>query len=135
MARTTTSNDVTGWVGWIYFASMLMLVVGGLQVISGFVGLFHKDFYVHTAQGWVLFNNYTTWGWIDIVVGILVISAAMSLLSGRLWARIFSSIIIVFNMLANLAFLPAYPWWSIIGLTLNALVLWAITMHGSELYE
>jgi hypothetical protein len=36
-------------------------------------------------------------------------------------------------VLVNFAFLQAYPWWSNLAITLNILVIYAITMHGAEL--
>lgn len=134
MARV--QNDVTGWVGWIYFASMMMLIVGGLDILAGIVGLFHKEFYVATQNGgWVVFNNYTAWGWINIIYGVILLLGALSVTSGKMWARIFASLLVVGNAIANLAFLPAYPLWSILGLIVNGLVLYALTVHGGELRE
>jgi len=56
----------------------------------------------------------------------------MALASGRTWARVLASLIVVLNAIGNLAFLPAYPFWSIIALILDGLVLYAITVHGRE---
>ncbi len=132
MARTT-DREVTGWVGWVYFAGMMMLILGGLQAIAGLVALFHKAFYVASYNGWVVFNNYTTWGWINIIIGLFVVLAGMAVMSGSLWGRVVASFVVVLNALSNLAFLPAYPLWSIIALVIDGLVLYALTVHGGEL--
>jgi hypothetical protein len=112
---------------------MMMLILGGLQIIAGLVALFHKTFYVTAHGGWVVFNNYTTWGWINILIGILVLLAGMAVMGGKLWGRIVGSFIVALNAISNLAFLPAYPIWSIIALIIDGLVLYAITVHGGEL--
>jgi len=125
-----THNEVTGWVGWVYFASMMMLILGGLQALAGLVALFRKTFYV-SPHGLIVWN-YTAWGWINIILGILIALAGMALASGRTWARVLASLIVVLNAIGNLAFLPAYPFWSIIALILDGLVLYAITVHGRE---
>ena len=102
-----TRNEVTGWVGWVYFASMMMLILGGLQALAGLVALFRKTFYV-TPHGLVVWN-YTTWGWINLILGILIVATGMALTSGRTWARVIASLVVVLNAIGNLAFLPAYP--------------------------
>jgi len=129
-----TRKGVTGWVGWIYFASMMMLILGILQAISGLVAIFHHGFYVAGPHGLIVWN-YTTWGWINLILGILVAITGMAVASGRTWARVVASIFIVINAIDNIAFLPAYPIWSIIALIVDALVLYAITVHGGEVAE
>src|SRR6478609_5470197 len=101
MART--QSEVTGWVGWIYFAAMMMLIVGGLQAINGLVALFNKGFYIVGSSGLVVWN-YTTWGWIHMILGILLIITGLSLMSGRTWARVLASIVVVLNAIDNLVF-------------------------------
>lgn len=128
------NKEATGWVGWIYFASMMMLIIGGLQALSGLVALLRDNFYVVTERGLVVWN-YTTWGWINIILGILVFITGLAVASGRTWARVLASIIVVINAIGNLAFLPAYPIWSIIALIIDGLVLYALTVHGREVRE
>jgi hypothetical protein len=127
-------REVTGWVGWIYFASMMMLIVGGLQAISGLIALFRKGFYVVGPHNLVVWN-YTTWGWISLVMGILLVIIGLSLMSGSTWARVLASLLIVLNAIENIVFLPAYPIWSIIALIIDGFILYAITVHGREVRE
>lgn len=132
--RTPQSSEVTGWVGWIYFASFMMMVVGGLQALSGFVALFKDDFYVVTQHSLLVFN-FTAWGWIHIILGALVFAAGLAVMSGKMWGRVVGIIMVILNAIANLAFMPAYPLWSIIALVIDGLVLYALTVHGSEVKE
>jgi len=112
---------------------MMMLILGGLQIIAGLVALFHKAFYVTAQNGWIVFNNYTAWGWINLFIGLFVVLAGLAVMNGSLWGRVVASFIVVLNALSNLAFLPAYPLWSIFGLIIDGLVLYALTVHGGEL--
>jgi hypothetical protein len=127
-------REATGWIGWIYFASTMMLILGGLQIVFGLTALFNNDFFVVTNNGLVVWN-FTAWGWIHTILGVLVIATALSLLSGRTWARIAASILVVISAVGNLVSLPAYSLWSIIGLVIDGFVLYALTVHGSELRE
>lgn len=130
MARNVART--TGWVGWAYFAAILLLIAGGMQVINGFVAIFDQGFYVATAQGIIAFN-YATWGWIHLILGIVAIATGAGILAGSTWARIVGVIITALVMLDNVAFITAYPLWSIISLIIGGFVIYALTMHGDEL--
>jgi hypothetical protein len=131
MTMAQVDREVTGWVGWVYFASMMMLILGGLQAINGLVAIFHQDFFVAGPHGLVVFN-YTAWGWLNLFYGLILMAAGAALTTGRMWARVVASILVVLSAIANLAYLPAYPIWSIIALVIDGLVLYALTVHGSE---
>jgi hypothetical protein len=122
----------TAWVGWVYFASVMMILAGGLEIIAGLVALLKDDFYV-VAQRTLIAFNFTTWGWIHLIVGVLLVSAGVAVLAGSLWARVIAVFLAVSSLLANLAFLNAYPIWSITAIVINALVIYALTIHGNEL--
>lgn len=121
----------TAWVGWIYFASVLMILAGGLNIIAGLTGIFNGDFYA-SVNGHLIVFDYSTWGWIHLILGAGVLAAGIGLIQGQTWARVTATVVVVISMLANIAFLPVYPWWSTIVLVIDALVLYAVTMHGDE---
>ena len=122
----------TGWIGWILFASVIMLLEGSLTAIQGLVALFKEDYFVVTSDRLIAFD-FTTWGWIHIVLGLLVFFAGIALISGRLWARIIAIVAAVLSAMAQLTFLDTYPIWSLIIIALDVLIIYAITMHGAEL--
>ena len=124
-------NQTTGWVGWVYFAGAMMLVIGGLQAISGLVALFKNSYFV-VSQGQLLVFDYTQWGWINLILGVLVFCAGLAVLSGQTWGRIVGVVMAVLSAIANLSFMSAYPAWSLIGLTIDVLVIYALTVHGAE---
>ena len=124
--------ETTGWVGWAYFAAALLLVVGGMQVINGFVAIFDQNFYVATANGLIAFN-YTGWGWIHLILGIVALATGLGIFSGATWARVVGVIITAFVMLDNIASINAYPLWSIIALIMGGFIIYALTLHGDEL--
>ncbi len=128
------NNDVSGWVGWAYFASMMMLVLGGLQAMAGLVALFKDDYYVVTQNALVAFD-YTTWGWIMIIMGVVVFCAGLAIAAGKMWGRVIGSLLVVVSALSNIAFFNAYPVWSTIALVVDAMILYALTVKGSELHE
>ncbi|RSM43757.1 hypothetical protein DMA12_17870 [Amycolatopsis balhimycina DSM 5908] len=118
-------------VGWIWFAGAITVLAGLFNVIEGLVALFDKDYYVVGPSGLLVFT-LTGWGWLHFVVGVLVVLTGIALLTGAQWARVVTVALAGFNALAQLAFLSAYPFWGVIVIALDVLVIWAVIVHGDE---
>ncbi|MDM7830185.1 DUF7144 family membrane protein [Cellulomonas edaphi] len=121
-------------VGLTLFAATMMIVTGVLQALQGLVALFNDTFYVAGAT-WIFEFDITAWGWIHLLVGVLVAVAGFFVLSGAVWARTIGVIVASLSILLNFAWLPYYPWWSIIIIVLDVFVIWALTAHGREVAE
>lgn len=128
------SNQVTGWVGWIYFAGFMMLITGILQMIAGLTALLNDKFYVVTEQN-ILAFNFTTWGWIHLLVGLIVMLAGTAVIAGSFWGRIVAVFLATLSIIANFAFISSYPIWSTIVIVIDVLIIYALTVHGSEVEE
>lgn len=126
-----SSQEVTGWVGWVYFAGLMMTLVGTFQAIAGLVALFKDEVYVAGPNNlWIL--DYTTWGWAHLLLGIFVFFAGMAVLSGQTWGRIVTILLASIAALANFAFIPVYPFWSILMVVVYVLAIYALIVHGDE---
>lgn len=122
----------TGWVGMVVFAGVMLLMIGGFQIIEGTVALFRDGFYLTTRDGLVIPMDFTEWGWTHILIGLIGILTGCGILYGQMWARVLGIVIAVLSALANVAFLPAYPVWSIIVIAVDVLVIYALSVHGRE---
>jgi hypothetical protein len=123
----------TGWAGWLVFAGIMLAVVGLFQAMTGLTALLDDGFFVVRSDSLIISVDYTYWGWAHLVLGTVAVVAAGLLLRGNVVGRVMAGIIAVVSVLVHLAFLPAYPWWSVLAIGFNVLVLYAITMHGAEL--
>jgi hypothetical protein len=131
----STSRKPSGWaVGFTVFAAIMMLMVGVFQALQGLVAIFENEFYVATRNYLFQFDA-TTWGWIHLVIGVLVAFAGWGLLSGRTWARALAITLAVLSAIANFLFIPYYPFWSLLIIILNVFVIWAVAAHGGDLRE
>lgn len=128
-----TSPQPTGWVGWIFFAGTMMILLGMFHAFQGFVALFQDEYFLVGKNGLTVHVDYTTWGWVHLIVGIIIVAAGAGLLAGQLWARVVGVLLAVASALVNIAFLAAYPIWSTIMIAIDILVIWALTVHGSEM--
>lgn len=129
MARN--DQEVTGWVGWVYFAGFVLLLSGILQIISGISALLNSSFYT-VVNGKVFLLDITTWGWVHLILGIIVVCTGTALFSGATWARVVAVILAVINLVTYFAFISAYPIWSITVMVLDIIVIYALTVHGGE---
>jgi hypothetical protein len=116
------------------FAAIMMIMVGVFEEIQGLVGISENEFYVATRNYLFKFDA-TTWGWTHLLLGLLVAFAGWGLFSGRTWARTVAIILAVLSALANFLFIPYYPFWSLLLITLNIFVIWAVAAHGGDLRD
>jgi hypothetical protein len=134
-SRSARGQETSGTaVGFILFAAIMMIMSGVFQAIQGLVGIFENEFYVAT-RNYLLKFDATTWGWIHLLIGLLVAFAGWGLLSGRTWARTVAITVAVLSAIANFAFIPYYPFWSLLIITLDIFVIWAVAAHGGELRD
>jgi hypothetical protein len=127
--------DPSGWTGWVVFASFMMLLVGSFQAIQGLVALFDDGFYLVGESGLVLDVNYNVWGTVHLLLGVLLMVSAAGVMTGNVAARTVGVILAAFSALTNMAFIGAYPVWSLIIITVDVLVIYALIVHGRELHD
>ena len=127
--------DPTGWTGWVVFASFMMFLLGAFQALQGLVALFDEGFYLVTPGNLVVDVNYNVWGTVHLILGVLLLLSGAGVLTGNLAARMVGVILAGLSAVANLVFIEAYPFWSIIIITVDVLVIYALTVHGRELKD
>lgn len=131
----STERNPAAVAGWVLFAGTMMFIVGVFDVIQGLVALFKSDVYVVGASGLIVSTDFTMWGWILLIWGIVMIAAALSLFAAKGFGRIFALIVVTINMIGQFAWFPAYPLWSLIVIGLSIGVLWALTAGWSALRD
>ncbi|HZN76235.1 MAG TPA: hypothetical protein VFC00_31790 [Micromonosporaceae bacterium] len=121
-------------VGWTVFAAFMMILLGCWWVIVGIVGLIDDDFYVRTRH-YVFEFDTTSWGWIHLIVGAIVLIAGFALYTGAVWARTVGVFVALLAALVAFAWLPWYPIWAILMVVAAISVIWALTAHGRDMAE
>ncbi|HSX15117.1 MAG TPA: hypothetical protein VLE72_04440 [Candidatus Saccharimonadales bacterium] len=125
-------NDSESWVGWVAFASFMMVLVGLFQAFVGLTAIVKDAFFVVTEN--VLVNvDVTRWGWVHLILGIVIVAAGIAVMQGKVWARTVGVLLALISAVANLAFVPYYPIWSIIVIVIDVVVMHALIVHGGEL--
>lgn len=135
---TQTANDTygdtqrTGWTGWIAFAGVMMMIGGLLNAFYGLIAVINDE--------WVVWGNRTAvyldisqWGWVHIIVGLVVTLCGFGVFSGNVLARSVGVLIASLSLIVNFFFVPAYPLWAMTVIVIDALVIWALIVHGREM--
>ena len=126
-----TEEASGGAVGFIMFAGIMMIMAGFFQLFAGLVALFENEFYVATRNYLFQFDA-TTWGWIQLLVGLVVALAGFGVLAGRTWARVVGITLALVSAVANFAFIPYYPFWALTVIAIDIFVIWALAAHGRD---
>jgi hypothetical protein len=127
------ARPVTGWVGWIIFAAVFMITIGVLNAIQGLAALFRDETYFAVGEDGLLTLDWTSWGWIHLIFGILLIVVGALLLQGSTLARVVGVVLVSLNLIAQFGFVAAFPFWSLILIAADILILYALIVHGREL--
>ena len=126
------SRSMAGWIG---FAGILMVLLGGLSIFQGLIALLEDEYYVPTQSGYLIFD-ITGWGWIMLIWGIVLVLVGLALMNGASWARWVSILLVGVNVFGQLGFLGNTndQVWLLITLTLNIIVLYALVVrwHDSQ---
>jgi hypothetical protein len=131
---TTGYDERTGWTGWIAFAGVMMIIGGALNLFYGIVAAVNDEWVVFTNRGDV-YLDVSEWGWVHIILGAIVLLSGIGVFSGNILARTVGVIVASISLVLNFFFLPVYPLWSLIVITIDVLVIWALTAHGREMRE
>lgn len=128
-----TRREPSSWaVGFTGFAAFTLIIVGFFHAITGFAAILGDDIFVATPN-YIFQLNITTWGWVHMLVGLIVVAAGFALFSGAIWARTIGVILAVGSAIVNFAFLPYQPIWSTLIIAIDIAVIWALTAHGRDI--
>ena len=130
MSDYKAEPPVSGFaVGGVMFAAVIMILIGVFQSIAGLTAILDDDFFVRTPN-YTFDLDTTAWGWIHLLLGILVLLAGLGLFAQKAWAGMVALALAVLSAIANFFFIPYYPFWTIVEIALAVWVIWALTRPG-----
>jgi hypothetical protein len=128
----STGQRESKWAsGMTVFAAAFMVIGGVWHTLAGIAALLHDEVYVSTP-GYTFEFDLTAWGWIHLLLGVLVIIAGFALLKGQTWARIVGVGLACLSLIVNFLFIPYQPIWSLLIIALNVGIIWALTTYRRE---
>ena len=127
------ARGTSGWVGWVAFAGVAMIILGVFHIVQGLVALMKDEYFAVRSSGLLLDLGYTTWGWAHLIIGTVILVAGFMVFAGQVWARAVGTVAALVSAVGSLAFLAAHPLWSLMIIALDVVVVMALTVHGSEI--
>ncbi|MCT9821075.1 hypothetical protein N3K63_12380 [Microbacterium sp. W1N] len=131
----TTTARRTGWAGWVVFAGIILLLSGLFSAVQGIVALIGPDTYYLRTEGGLWLFDVAGWGWWNLIIGLLLVLVAFALFAGQTWGRVVAVILAILSAVGQLLLVPAQPWWSLIVISIDVLVIYALIVHGRELRD
>jgi hypothetical protein len=112
---------------WLAFAGLMLILSGLLNLFDGLWALRRDD----TAVDTLFFeNNLDGWGWLYLLLGIALIAAGFAVFARARWAVVFGIAIGLLAATLNFFWIFAFPIATAVVVTLNILVVYALTMYG-----
>jgi hypothetical protein len=131
----SSRDEPSGWaIGWTYFAGFMMIMVGGFQMLAGFAAILNDDRFV-VSEDLVFKFSTNQWGWIHLILGLVILLAGLAIFRGAVWARTIGVIMAIVSGLSAFAYIPIYPIWGIMIAAVSIAVIWALTAHGRDVAE
>jgi len=127
-------KPTSAWGGWVTFAGITLILVGVVHLIEGLVALLDPDQYVVGSRGLVLHLDYSAYGWIHLVLGVLLVLVGVGVLNRNPVARVAGVVLVGLSALVTLGFLAANPVWAGVMLSLDVIFIYAIVVHGDDVH-
>ena len=107
------------------FAGVLLMTLGAFEILQGFSAVLKDDVFVK-APNYTYAIDLTTWGWVNMIIGAILVAVGVGIVRGQVWANSAGIGLAVISALGQFAFMPYYPFWSILIIALDVLVIWAL---------
>ena len=129
---TAGTQSVSPWAhGIAVFAGVIMIVAGAFQAVEGLAGIVHDQWLV-ALPNYIYAFDLTLWGWLHLLVGLALLAIGIFLLRGATWARVAGIIVAVISAILNFVWLPYTPWWALLLIGIDVLVIWALATYLSQ---
>jgi hypothetical protein len=117
-------------VGLVIFAAVLLAVIGFFNLLDGIAGIANSHIFIGNAH--YVVGDLRAWGWCMTIFGIVQLLAAIGVWAGNQLARWFAVAVVGLNAIAQMFFIPAYPFWSLLIIAVDIVALWGLCAYGSR---
>ena len=125
-------DDDAGY-GWRSFAGILIIIAGFFNTIDGLVAIINANRIQGVVNGQATLpvtDQVSSWGWLVLIVGIVMIAAGFAIFSGATWARVVGILVASVNMVVQFSYLAHFPFWSFTMILVDMLVIYGLVVHG-----
>jgi hypothetical protein len=130
-----SGTSPSGWAGWVGFAGIILIIQGIITGIQGLMAIVGPDKYYAVTEENIFMFNVNGWGWWSIIIGILLLLVGIALMAGQTWARVIAIILVVLSAIGQVFVLGEAPFWSLLIIAVDVLILFALTVKWNEIQE
>jgi hypothetical protein len=116
---------------WIAFAGVMMIIIGSLDAFWGLAALLNNEVVVVGGHGVIVFD-ITTWGWIQLILGVLVGLTGLGLIAGNEVARVLGISLLTINAVLQVVWFPAAPLWAFLMIVLDCVIIYQLMVNWRE---
>jgi hypothetical protein len=127
---TPVAYDEGGHSGLMIYAAVLVGILGFWNLLDGIAAVARSSVFIGNAR--YVVGDLRAWGWVVLILGTLQLVAALGVMARNQLARWFGVAILALNLLAQIAFIPSYPFWSLLIIALDVVGLWALCAYGGK---
>ncbi|MFG2295324.1 hypothetical protein [Streptomyces sp. NPDC048603] len=125
------TGESSPWAaGGAMFAGVMMMVIGVFGILEGIAALANDDV-IFRVRGYTFKFNLTGWGWIHLLLGILLLVTGIFILKGTTWGRAVGIALTGIAAILHFLWLPYQPFWSIVAIAICVFVIWALCVDRS----
>jgi hypothetical protein len=127
---TAYADDDRGY-GWVSFAGVLLLMLGTLNCIEGIAAIGNAHFFHHNVN--YVMGSLNAWGWTVLIIGVVQLAVGFGVFAKNQFSRWVGVIALSCNAVAQLLFIPAYPFWSLTLFAVNILAIYGLVAYGKRI--
>jgi hypothetical protein len=131
LATPDRIRETRGPTGWVVFAGSMMVIVGFLNFFYGLAAIVNDQVVVVGGHGAII-ADLTAWGWVTLLLSLVLIATGFGLFSGATWARAAGIVIVTINAIEQVWIFPAAPLWAFIVILLDVIIIYNLTVRWSE---
>jgi hypothetical protein len=122
---------IPGPTGWAVFAGVMLLMVGSLDFLYGLAAVLNNQVVVVGGNGAII-ADVTTWGWVNMILGGILVLASLGLFTAAGWARWTAVFFVTLNAVAQIGAFTVAPLWAFIVILLSVLVIYNLTVNWAD---
>jgi magnesium-transporting ATPase (P-type) len=131
MATPDQTRGARGPTGWVLFAGLIMVIVGFLNFFYGLAAIVNDEVVVVGGHGAII-ADLTAWGWVTLILAVVLVMTGFGLFTGAAWARVVGVIIVSINAIEQVWIFPAAPLWAFVVILLDVIILYNLTARWGE---
>jgi hypothetical protein len=135
-ARQSWENEMASeekMGGWVFFAGIMMILVGAWDIIEGISGVIQGADMPHQAEA--IIGDIQVWSWFHLMFGLIIFLTGFGVLNVSAWARMVGIVLIGLNLLSRLITVQHNPYLSMLMVVIDVVIIYALAVYHDAYTE